>query len=201
MLYKKELDQVKKILLWLNANGRHAIELSETFAFPAYDVSIRNAIKGTNKVRCYNTCMIALHVEFILALMRMYDTYKGNTACFEALFKYLSNDFIRHHEASSHTTIAESIHTALNHYKALKGSHVLGRLKTVRNKMFTHTSTRFNRSQIAEYEDADKLLNKTLPILNIINYAITGKEEPFGNISRWWRGYSRDFWSVYSNEH
>ena len=71
MEYNELLKKVEQGLFWLDANARHAIELRGTFTFPAYDVSIRALIKGTNKVRCYKICLDAIYFEFVMTLMRM----------------------------------------------------------------------------------------------------------------------------------
>jgi hypothetical protein len=194
MRYNQSLDKVHESLSWLNANARHAIELQETFTFPAYDRSIRESIKGTDKVRCYKICMVALYFEFIMALMRMYDSYERDTASFKTLFGYLSNDFIHRFEARTQRKVKSEIQSALNEYKKLKGSHFWGRLKTVRDNMFAHTSTNFNRRQIAEYGHTEKLLAKTLPMLNSLNLAIRGRTEPFDKIGAYWKAFAIEFW-------
>jgi len=61
MEYNQLLEKIEQSFFWLTANARHAIELKETFSFPAYDKSIRKLIEGTNKVRCYKVCLDAIY--------------------------------------------------------------------------------------------------------------------------------------------
>ncbi len=194
MEYNQLLKKIEQSLYWLNANAIHAIELKETFSFPAYDQSIRKMLEGTNKVRCYKVCLDAIYFEFIMTLMRMYDSYENDTVCFKKLSEYLTDNFIQQYEKNTQRDVKTKIESALTEFQNLKGSHLVGRLKTVRHKMFAHTSTDFNRNQVAEYGHAEQLLEKTLPILNSLNYVFRDKKEPYDEIITFWKGYAKEFW-------
>ncbi len=195
MNYNKLLDKINECLFWLDANARYAIELKETFTFPAYDTSIRKLVEGTKKIRCYEVCLNAVYYEFVLTLMRMYDKYQNNTFCFINLFDYLSDDFINNFEKNMQREVRTEIKKALNEFNYLNNSHLLARLQKVRNKMLAHTSTDFTRNQIAKYGDAEALLEKTLPMLNRLNLAISGRKEPYNEVSKYWNNYAIEFWS------
>ena len=197
MEYDEIIRKVGLRLLWLNANARHAIELKETFTFPAHDIELRKIING-NPVRCYKTCLDAIYFEFIMTLMRMYDTYKSDdTVCFDKLFCYLSEDLSREIENKTQRNVEKDIYAAQKEYTKLKDSHQMARLKTVRNKMFAHTSLHFDKRQVANYGYAEQLLEKTLPMLNNLNSAILGNIEPFDSISKYWKGYAKEFWQSF----
>ena len=202
MEYKKVLKDVQKNLYWLNVNARHAIELQETFLFPAYDTSLRESIKETNKVRCYNVCLNAIYFDYIMTLMRMYDSYQRDVICFEGLFEFLSDDFISEFEKTNQREIKSSIDSAHTEYKNLKGSHLVSRLTTVRHKMYAHTAAYFNSKQFAEYGHAEKLFTKTLPMLNSVITAIWNKKEPYEEIIQYWKKCAIEFWQELScDEH
>lgn len=194
MEYNQLVKKIDQSLYWLNDNAIHAIELKETFSFPAYDRSIRELIKGTKKVLCYKVCLDAIYFEFIMTLMRMYDSYEYDTVCFKKLSEYLTDDFLQQYENNTQRDVGIEIESALKEFQSLKGSHLIGKLKTVRHNMFAHTSTNFNRNQVAEYGDPEKLLEKTLPILNSLNFAFRNKKEPYDEISTLWKGYAKEFW-------
>jgi hypothetical protein len=196
MNYNELLKKVKQGLFWLDANARHAIELQETFNFPAHDVLIRGLIKGTNKVRCYKICLDAIYFEFVMTLMRMYDSHERNTICFKTLFEYLSDDFVHDFGAKTQKKVESEIQSARKEFKSLNGSHLVGRLTKVRNNMFAHTSPNFSRNQVAKYGHAEKLLERTLPMLNSLNSAIGGKAEPYDKIKEYWKKYAREFWQM-----
>jgi hypothetical protein len=194
MNYNEILKKIEQDLTWLDANVRHAIECQETFAFPAYDGSIRKIIKGTNKVRCYKICLEAIYCDFIMSLMRMYDSYERDTVCFNNLFDRLTDDFIQAFESKTRREIDATIQSARKDFKSLNGSHLISRLKTVRHSMLAHTSTNFNRTQIARYGDAEGLLKRTLPILNKLNSAIRNKTEAYDKVRSYWNKYAIEFW-------
>ncbi len=196
MNYSEILIKVEQSLTWLDANARHAIECQETFAFPAYDESIRRIIKGTNRVRCYKICLEAVYCDFIMSLMRMYDNYERDTVSFNNLFNYLTDDFVHAFERKARREIGTTIQSARNDFKELNGSHFVSRLKTVRHSMLAHTSINFNRTQIARYGDAEELLKRTLLLLNKLNSAIRDKAEPYDNIRNYWNKYAIEFWQA-----
>lgn len=198
--YNQLLDKVMIRLSWLNANAIQAIKLRETFTFPAHDTALRHIIRGTHIVACYKVYLDAVYFEFIMTLMRMYDNYKNDdTACFEKLIECLSVDFVRHFEIKTQRKVKSKIQSAIKEYLSLKDSHLVVRLKTVRHKMFAHTSTNFNSSQLAKYGYAEELLERTLPMLNDLNSAICDKIEPFDKLSEHWQNYSTEFWQIFLN--
>lgn len=194
MGYDELLKNIKQGLYWLDVNARHAIELQETFTFPAYDNSICGFVKGTDKARCYNLCLNALYFDFVMTLMRMYDSYERDTACFENVFDYLSDDFVLDFKSNTGKDINTDIAEAQKKYSNITGSHLLGSLRIVRHKIFAHTSIDFPTEQRAKYGYAEDLLARTLPMLNRLNTAINGKAEPYDSIHAHWKGFAKDFW-------
>ena len=194
MEFDKSLQTVEKNLFWLNANARHAIELQETFSFPAHDPSLRELIKGTKKVRCYKISLEAIYFEYIMTLMRMYDSYQRNVMCFEALFQNLTIDFVHEFERINKRDIKSSIDHSCQKYNELKGSHLVSKLTKIRHKMYAHTAADFNRNQFGKHGDAEKLLSETLPMLNSVIKAIWNKEEPYEHLVNHWKSYSSEFW-------
>lgn len=193
------LAKTEQGLVWLDANARHAIECQETFAFPAYDNEIRSLIRDTNKVRCYKICVEAIYFDFIMSLMRMYDSYERDTICFKNLFKCLTKEFIHEFESRTQKSIADQVKLAHDEFQSINGSHFIRSLKTVRHKMLAHTSSNFNRNKFPEYGDAEKLLKRTLPMLNHINFAIRDKVESYDKIQDYWKGYAVEFWQTMLN--
>ena len=199
MDYDEQSRRIRTSLYWLDVNAKHAIELHESFKYPAYNERVREYIRGTRNARYYDICLKSIYFEFIMTLMRMYDSYERDTACFSRLFKLLTRDFVSKFKNNTDINIESIIRKANDDYKILNGSHIMGKLKAVRHNMYAHTGTKFNRKQVAAYGDAEKLLDKTLPILNELNVAIYGKPEPYDRISSIWGEYSREFWDKYIN--
>jgi len=132
-----------------------------------------------------------------MTLMRMYDSYECNTMCFKTLFDYLSDHFVHDFEAKTRKKVESEIQSARKEFKSLNGSHLVGRLRTVRNNMYAHTSLNFSRNQVAKYGHAEKLLESSLIMLNNLNSAIGGKAEPYEQIKKHWKKYSKEFWETF----
>jgi hypothetical protein len=130
----------------------------------------------------------------------MYDSCERDTICFRKLFEYLSDDFVEQYEKNTQRAVRTEIESARDEFNNLNGSHLVGRLRTARNKMFAHTATYVDRDQVAEYGHAEQLLKRTLPMLNNINSAIRGKPEPYDKISKFWKGYAIEFWQSLIND-
>jgi hypothetical protein len=195
--FEKSLKKIDQCLFWLNPNAKHAIQLKETFTYPAYNYELRNSIKGTNAVRVYKICLESIYFEFIMTLMRMYDNYERETACFKNLFSELSQDFIKSYEKDKNTKIKNELNSIVHEYNSLNGSHLVSRLTTVRNKLFAHTATNFNSNQFADYGHAEELLEKTLSLLNRLNKIFSNRIEPFEKIANHWKGFSSEFWEKF----
>lgn len=200
MTFEKSLEKIEQCLFWLNPNAKHAIELKETFIYPAYDDELRNSINGTNSVRVYKICLESLYFEFIMTLMRMYDSYERETACFKNLFNEINDNFINSLEKHRNTDIKKELNSAMHEFTKLNGSHLVSRLTIVRNKLFAHTATNFNSNQFADYGHAEELLEKTLPLLNRLNKIFRNKSEPFDQITKHWNGFSSEFWMKFINK-
>lgn len=199
MDFEGSLKKIEQCLFWLNPNARHAIELKETFTYAANNDELRNSIKGTNHVRVYTTCLNALYFELIMTLMRMYDSYERETANFQNLFKQTDDNFIESYEKYKNVKIKEEFVSIVHDFTELKSSHLVARQTYIRNKLFAHTATDFNSNQFPNYGDAEKLLNKTLPLLNKLNEIFRNASEPFDSISKYWEGYSSEFWRKFTN--
>jgi hypothetical protein len=199
MSYNEQLRRIENLLYWLDANAKHAIELDESFKYPAHNARVREYIKGTGNARFYGICLRSIYFELVMTLMRIHDSYERDTACFSSLLKLITRDFVSKFKDKTNRNILININRVNINYKLLSGSHVMGKLKTVRHNMYAHTGTKFNREQVAAYGDAERLLEKTLLMLNDINIAIYGKPEPYDRISRIWAKYSREFWDNYIN--
>lgn len=197
--YEKSLKKIDQCLFWLNPNAKHAIELKETFSYPAYNDELRNSVKGTNAVRVYKICLESIYFEFIMTLMRMYDSYEKETACFKNLFNEINENFIESYEKDKNIKIKEELKSIVHDFNNLKGSHLVSRLTTVRNKLFAHTATNFNSNQFADYGHAEELLEKTLPLLNRLNKIFSNRIEPFESIINHWKGFSSEFWKKFVN--
>jgi len=197
--YEKSLKKINQCLFWLNPNAKHAIELKETFSYPAYNDELRNSLKGTNAVLVYKVCLESIYFEFIMTLMRMYDSYEKETACFKNLFNEINENFIESYEKDKNIKIKGELKSIVHYFNNLKGSHLVSRLTTVRNKLFAHTATNFNSNQFAEYGHAEELLEKTLPLLNRLNKLFSNRIEPFESIIDHWKGFSSEFWKKFVN--
>jgi len=197
--YEKSLKKINQCLFWLNPNAKHAIELKETFSYPAYNDELRNSLNGTNAVLVYKVRLESIYFEFIMTLMRMYDSYEKETACFKNLFNEINENFIESYEKDKNIKIKGELKSIVHYFNNLKGSHLVSRLTTVRNKLFAHTATNFNSNQFAEYGHAEELLEKTLPLLHRLNKLFSNRIEPFESIIDHWKGFSSEFWKKFVN--
>lgn len=195
MNFDQSIKKINQCLFWLDLNIRNAIELKEMFTFAAYDNSLHTSIQGTNVVRGFNVTLKALYFEFVMTLMRIFDTYERDTASLKNVFTYLNeDDFIKTFEKKTQREIAQIITKAEQQYNAVKGSHFVARLNTVRNKLYAHTATEFNKNELADYNHAEELLNKTIPILQDLHLAIDDKGKSYDKFSDYWKDYAVDFW-------
>jgi hypothetical protein len=160
---------------------------------------LRDSIKGTNKLRCYNVYIKSVYYELVMTLTRMYDQRnEPGDVCFKRLFELLSDDFIKELETQTTKQIKAKIKSAFNDYKYLNGSHYLSRLRIIRHKRFAHTSFNFDKRQLPKYGDAERLLHKTLLMLNKIDTAVRDNTIDYEEYGLFWNSYAVEFWGVFN---
>jgi len=135
-----------------------------------------------------------------MTLMRMYDNYERETACFKNLFNEIDDKFIESFEKHKNTDIKEELNSVIHEFTKLNGSHLVSRLTIARHKIFAHTATNFNSNQFADYRHAEELLEKTLPLLNRLNKIFRNRLEPFEQITKRWKDFSSEFWIKFINK-
>lgn len=69
-------------------------------------------------------------------------------------------------------TETSEIFFLLKDFKKLKGSHLLARLRSIRNQLFAHTTIEQKWDNPAQYGDAEKLLEKTIQFVSRLNSAV-----------------------------
>ncbi len=101
---------------------------------------------------------------------------------------------------------AEAIQSAYNetsqifglfqNYEKLKGSHLLGRLRTVRNELFAHTAIERNRNNPARYGDAEKFLEKTAIFVASLNSSVKSLHNDYKDEIEKWQEHAKYFWKA-----
>jgi hypothetical protein len=84
----------------------------------------------------------------------------------------------------------------LNEFKKLKGSHLLGRLRSVRNELFAHTAIERTRNNPARYGDAEDLLEQTMRFVIGLNSAVRSVHCTYREHIQMWLGHADCFWQT-----
>lgn len=84
----------------------------------------------------------------------------------------------------------------LTEFKKLKGSHLLGRLRSVRNELFAHTAIDRNRNNSARYGDAEDLLEQTMRFVSRLNSAVRSVHCTYQEHIQMWLEHADCFWQA-----
>ena len=86
------------------------------------------------------------------------------------------------------------ISSSFQNYEKLKGSHLLSRLRTVRNELFAHTAIERNRNNPARYGDAEELLEKTAKFVACLNSSVRSLHDDYQGEIETWKDHAKYFW-------
>jgi uncharacterized protein YjgD (DUF1641 family) len=79
-------------------------------------------------------------------------------------------------------------------FEKLKGSHLLPKLRSIRNELFAHTAIEQNRNNPAQYGNAEALLDKTLQFVSRLNSAVRNLHYTYQEHIQTWRDHADFFW-------
>jgi len=194
MNYEDKWNYINDCLGDIVNNAEHAVRLKESFIYPAYDSKIRYTINGTRNAVFYGLCLNSIYFEYIMTLMRMYDDNEIDTSSFGNVIILLDKDFIKEYEQSYLRNISDNVNRAIIKYNGIKNSHYYAGIKMLRNKYLAHTATNILSNRMAKYGYADKILDESICILNILNEAFRRNRSDYVPIGRVYRRLSMEFW-------
>lgn len=82
----------------------------------------------------------------------------------------------------------------LGEFDKLKGSHLLARLRSIRNELFAHTAIERNQNNPARYGDAEALLERTVQFVSRLNSAIRSLHCTYQVHIQTWQEHADFFW-------
>jgi hypothetical protein len=82
----------------------------------------------------------------------------------------------------------------LAEFQDLKGSHLLGRLRSVRNEFFAHTAIDRNQNNSSRYGDAEELLDTTAAYTRRLNAAVRRLHCDYSEHEKMWTEHADAFW-------
>jgi hypothetical protein len=86
------------------------------------------------------------------------------------------------------------IFSLLKDFEKLKGSHLLARLRSIRNELFAHTAIEQNPNNPARYGDAEELLEKTKQFVSRLNSVVRSLHCTYQEHIQLWNEYAEFFW-------
>lgn len=94
-------------------------------------------------------------------------------------------------DASKETSL---IFALFRDFEKLKGSHLLSRLRTIRNELLAHTAIKRNRNNPAHYGDTEKLLKKTAQFVVSLNSSVKSLHDDYKGEIEIWQEHADYFW-------
>lgn len=88
------------------------------------------------------------------------------------------------------------VFSLLAEFQQLKGSHLLARLRSVRNELFAHTAIERNQNSPTRYGDAEELLEKTSAFTRRLNAAIRRLHCDYSEHEQTWTEHADAFWRM-----
>lgn len=86
------------------------------------------------------------------------------------------------------------IFALVKEFEQLKGSHLLGRLRSIRHELLAHIAIERNQNNAARYGDAEELLEKTTRFVSRLNSAIRNLHWDYQSHIDTWQEHAEFFW-------
>lgn len=140
---------------------------------------------------------LLLEAEVIAELQLRSEQRKTPTGDLEMDLKYSDLDFLKKLKADAIQAARKEtsqISSLFQNYEKLKGSHLLNRLRTVRNELFAHTAIERNRNNPARYGDAEELLEKTAQFVDRLNSSVKSLHDDYQGEIKTWQEHAKYFW-------
>lgn len=135
--------------------------------------------------------------EVVAELQLRSEQRKTPTGDLEKDLKSSDLDFLKKLKADAVEAACKEtsqIFKSFQNYEKLKGSHLLSRLRTVRNELFAHTAIERNRNNPARYGDAEELLEKTAEFVANLNSSIRSLHDDYQGEIQTWQDHAKYFW-------
>jgi hypothetical protein len=84
----------------------------------------------------------------------------------------------------------------LAEFQKLKGSHLLARLRLVRNELFAHTALERSQNNPVRYGDAEDLLKQTATFISQLNDSVRRLHCDYTDHERTWTEHADVFWQM-----
>lgn len=82
----------------------------------------------------------------------------------------------------------------LQDFEKLKGNHLLGRLRIIRNELLAHTAIERNKNNSARYGDPERFLQKTAQFVASLNSAVESLHNDYKEHIKTWQEHADYFW-------
>jgi len=135
--------------------------------------------------------------EVVAQLQLRSEQRKTPTGDLEMDLKSSDLDFLKKLKADAIQVACKEtsqIFSLLQNYEKLKGSHLLSRLRTVRNELFAHTAIERNRNNPTRYGDAEELLEKTAQFVASLNSSVKSLHDDYQGEINTWQEHAKYFW-------
>ncbi|MBL1292881.1 MAG: hypothetical protein COB61_003315 [Thiotrichales bacterium] len=168
--------------------------MNERFSF---DVRIDSVFYETYQAHGFSIAQSSIEYVLVLALMRIHDrSERSDIYSLHRLFEEILPSTEGINSLGEKTLLFEK---ARSQYKQLKGSHLLARTKTFRDKFIAHAGILSGNEQMPKYKHLGKFTDETITLVENLSISILDVSPGLDEI---WKKYATSFFDtiIYGQE-
>lgn len=187
---------IENIVRDLQDQMRHVVALMQMHRVLAYSPDVTPLFNGTREAWGYSIVQQSVLVELVFALCRLHDK-SHNTNSLPTLF---SEETATSESKTWLSTLPgprrDAFAKAKSTWSQLCGSHLLSRLRTLRNKFWGHSATDRTGLQMPKYGYVDDLYSRTKEIVELLAFAALDTDPNFDDAEQVWEQHANRFFEV-----
>lgn len=187
---------IEEMVKDLHEQMRHVVALVQMHRVLAYSPDVTPLFNDTREAWGYSVVQQSVLVELVFALCRLHDTSQ-NTNSLPTLF---SKESATSKAKKWHSTLPNPRRNAFAQanslWSHLRGSHLLSRLTTLRNKFWGHSATQRTGLQMPKYSYVDDLYSRTKEIVKLLGFAALDTDFNFADAEQVWEQHANRFFQV-----
>jgi len=192
----QRLNKAEKILVTVSAELIRAISLQAMLARCANERDILNTLNHSREAFGFVTVRNAIHRDLTVTLLTVLERGQKRSACIPRLLEIASDPRVVElmKNSTARDDVEDRIDRAERGFAQLETDGMLKSLRKLRDKVIAHVEVP-PVAHGAKYGDADRVLERTIPIFQDLSVVILDREYQLDGEQRFWRQNADSFWT------
>ena len=189
-------SKIEEIVRDLHDQIRHVVALIQMHRVLAYSPDVTPLFNDTSEAWGYSVVQQSVLVELVFALCRLHDNSPDTNSLPTLFGKEAATSKSKRWLSTLPGPRRCAFAQANSLWSQLRGSHLLSRLTTLRNKFWGHSATQRTGLQMPKYGYVDDLYGRTKKIVQLLAFAALDTDPNFEDAEQVWEQHANRFFRV-----